>query len=259
MNQFSKKKFIVANWKMTPATAKEAAELFNAAGRIAKKIRNVKIVICPPFVYLSALRVTRYELQLGAQDLFWEDEGSYTGEVSAKMLKNLNVQYVIIGHSERRRYLNETDEAVNKKIKAALQNNLKVIFCIGERERDEAGNYLQFVKEEAIKGLDKIPTKFLKNLIITYEPVWAISTANKSKKGYHPDTPEDAREMAMYIKRVLVSVFGKIAYNIPILYGGSVDAINAKDFLEKGGVEGLLVGRASWNAKSFEELLKSIS
>jgi triosephosphate isomerase len=256
------KKLIIANWKMNPQTVKEAAELFNATARTARKIKNTKVVICPPFVYLGLFAKkfqvpsSKFQVQLGSQDIFWEDSGSYTGEVSAKMLKNIGVQYVIIGHSERRR-LGETDEMINKKIKQALQNSLKVIFCAGEWERDEAGNYLQFVKDEIKKGLKKIPAKLLKNLIIAYEPVWAISSVAKSGKArFNADTPENAQEMAIYVKRVLVSLFGKICRNVPVLYGGSVDEKNAAAFLKKEGIDGLLVGRASWSAKLFEEILK---
>jgi len=251
------KKLIVANWKMNPSTPEEARELFNGVSKIAKKIRKAKIVICPPFIYLS-LFPKNPKISLGSQDVFWEDSGSYTGEVSARMLKNLGVEYVIIGHSEKRR-LGETDEIINKKIKQALKNKLKVIFCVGELERDEGGEYLQFVKDEIIKGLDKIPAKLFKNLIIAYEPVWAISTNGKSGKArFNTDTPENAQEMAIYAKRVLVSIFGRIARNIPVLYGGSVDAKNAASFLNKEGIDGLLVGRASWNVKTFGELLKNI-
>jgi triosephosphate isomerase len=197
-------------------------------------------------------------LKLGSQDVFWEEEGSYTGEISAKMLKNLGVEYVIIGHSERRR-LGETDEAINKKIRQALKNHLKVIFCVGEFERDDENKYFQFVKNEISKGLDKVPTRLLKNLIVAYEPIWAISSVNKSGKArFNADTPENAQEMAIYIKRVLVSLFGKIVQKSPVLYGGSVEAENAASFLKKEGIEGLLVGRASWSAKTFGELLKNI-
>ncbi len=268
------KKLIVANWKMNPQTLKESRELFNSISKYAKKIRNAKIVVCPPFIYLGLLskrfRVSKISkvkplfdkgltfVSLGSQDIFWEDGGSYTGEVSAKMLKNLGVEYVIIGHSERRR-LGETDEIINKKIKQALKNKIKVIFCVGELERDEGGEYLQFVKDEIIKGLDKIPAKLFKNIIITYEPVWAISSSEKLDKArFNADTPENAQEMAIYAKRVLVSIFGRIARNIPVLYGGSIDEKNAASFLNKEGIDGLLVGRTSWNAKTFGELLKNI-
>jgi len=256
------KKLIVANWKMNPQTLKEARELFNGVSKYAKKIRNSKIVVCPPFVYLGFFSKNQI-LFLGAQDVFWENPpaggGSYTGEISAKMLKNLGVKYVIVGHSECRQ-LGETDEIINKKIKQALKNKIKVIFCVGELKRDEGGEYLQFVKDEIIKGLDRIPAKLFKNLVITYEPVWAISSSAKSDKAqFNADTPENAREMAIYAKRVLVSVFGRIARNVPVLYGGSVDAKNAASFLNKEGIGGLLVGRTSWNAKTFGELLKNIS
>ncbi len=252
------KKLIVANWKMNPQTLKKARELFNDISKYAKKIRNEKIVVCPPFIYLT-LFPKNPKISLGSQDVFWEDGDSYTGEVSAKMLKNLGVEYVIIGHSERRQ-IGETDEIINKKIKQALKNNIKVIFCVGELERDEGGEYLQFVKDEIIKGLDKIPAKLFKNIIITYEPVWAISSSAKSDKArFNADTPENAQEMAIYAKRVLVSIFGRIARNIPVLYGGSIDGKNAASFLNKEGIDGLLVGRTSWNAKTFRELLKNIS
>ncbi len=251
---------------MNPSTTREAVELFSATEKAARKARNAKIVVCPPFVYLGLfsknLKPRSYKLKpdLGAQDVFWENPpaggGFYTGGISAKMLKNSGVKYVIIGHSERRR-LGETDEMINKKIKAALRNKLNVIFCVGETERDEEGRYLYFIKEEITRGLEKIPSKFFKNLIVAYEPVWAISSAKKSGK-FHPDTPEDAYQMATYIKRLLVSACGKIGRNIPILYGGSVDPKNAGDFLNRGNADGLLVGRTSWNAKKFGELLKNI-
>jgi len=258
------KKLIVANWKMTPQTLKEARNLFTDTVKAGKKIRNAKVVVCAPFIWISALAGSaKSKVALGAQDVFWEDPpaggGSYTGEVSVKMLKSAGVQYVIIGHSERRR-LGETDEIINKKIKRAVANNLKVIFCVGEFERDEAGNYFQFIKDEIKKGLKDISSRFLKNLIVVYEPVWAISRVNRSGKArFNADNPEDALEMATYIKRVLVSIFGKSARRVPVLYGGSVDPGNAGDFLEKGNVDGLLVGRASWNGKTFDELLRNIS
>ncbi len=252
------KKLIIANWKMTPDTADKAKALFVATAKAARKIRNAKVIACPPFIWISFFRPT-FNVGLGAQDVFWEESGSYTGEVSVKMLKSAGVQYVIIGHSERRR-LGETDEIVNKKIKRAVAGNLKVIFCVGEFERDEAGNYFQFLKDEIKKGLKDIPSRFLKNLIVVYEPVWAISRANRSGKArFNADNPEDAFQMATYIKRVFVSIFGKQGRRVPVLYGGSVDPGNAGDFLEKGNVDGLLVGRASWNGKVFSELLRNIN
>jgi len=252
------KKLIVANWKMNPASADEARDLFSKISRMAGKLRNAKVVVCPPFVYLGFFSKNS-KVKLGGQDVFWEEGGSYTGEISASMLKNLHAEYVIIGHSERRR-LGETNETVNKKIKQALKYGFKVIFCVGEPERDESENYLQFVKEEVIKGLEQISTRLFKDLIVAYEPIWAISSAKKFGKGFfYADTPENVFQMGTYIKRVIVSAFGKNAANVPVLYGGSVDAKNAADFLIKGNVDGLLVGRTSWNAKEFGELLKDVN
>lgn len=252
------KKLVIANWKMNPASAKEAKALFVAAANIAGKIHNIKVIICSPFIWIPLLKSSK-SADLGAQDVFWEESGSYTGEVSAKMLKNAGAHYVIIGHSERRK-LGETDEIVNKKIKCALETGLKVIFCVGEFERDEVESYFQFIKEEIKNGLNGISPRFLRNIIVVYEPVWAISKAGHSgKTKFNADNPEDAFQMATYIKRILVSGFGKQARRVPVLYGGSVDPKNAGEFLEKGNIDGLLIGRASWNGKTFRELLKNIS
>ncbi len=252
------KKIIIANWKMTPSTIREARELFVKISRAAGKLRNAKVVVCPPFVYLG-LFSKNSKVGLGGQDVFWEEGGSYTGEISASMLKSLNAKYVIIGHSERRR-LGETNEMVNQKIKQALKYGFKVIFCVGESERDESENYLQFIKEEVIKGFEQVPVRLFKDLIVVYEPIWAISSAKKfGKVFFHADTPENVFQMGTYIKRVIVSAFGKNAGSVPILYGGSVDAKNAVDFLVKGNVDGFLVGRTSWNAEEFGELLKNVN
>jgi len=255
------KNLVVANLKMNPPTLLEAEKLFDNICKISPKIKNTDIVVCPPFIYLDAfsrkLKAKSYTLnpKLGAQDVFWENKGSYTGEVSALMLKSMGSKYVIIGHSERRRELGETDEMINRKIKTALKNNLKVIFCVGEKHRDEKGDYLKFVKRELLNGLEKVARKDFKNLIIAYEPIWAIS----SQKNAQADVPENLFQMGVYIRRALFFKFGrKIAREIPILYGGSVNAKNARDFLEKGKVQGLLVGRVSWKVDSFTKLLESI-
>lgn len=256
------KKLIIANWKMTPQSLAEAEAFFYELQKVSQKLKNMEIVICPPFIYLGNLHEMPH-VKLGSQDVFWENppsgKVSFTGEVSVSMLKNSGAKYVIIGHSERRSPppggLGETDEMINKKIKTALKKNLKVLFCVGERERDENGEYLKFVKGQIVAGLDKLSRKDLKNLIMVYEPVWAIS----SSKNARADTPAELFEMSVYIRRILFFKFGKkIAHSTPILYGGSVDALNAKSFLEKGSVQGLLVGRASQKIKTFIELLKNI-
>jgi len=255
------KKLIVANLKMNPQTIKEAEQFFGDVLDSTKKIKNTEIIICPPFVYLESLskmlHASRFKLQvkIGAQDVFWENKGPYTGEISTTMLKSLGTKYVIVGHSERRRDLGETDEMINKKIKMALKHNLKVIFCVGEERRDERGDYLKFVKKELLNGLGKIARKDFKNLIIVYEPIWAIS----SQKNAQADTPENLFQMGVYIRRALFFKFGrKIARETPILYGGSVNAKNARDFLERGKAQGLLVGHASLKVDSFIKLLENI-
>jgi len=256
------KKFVVANWKMNPQTVKEAEQLFEGICGGAPKSKNLEVAICPPFVYLDRLfgkiQNTKYKIQVkfGAQDAFWEKQGSYTGEVSIPMLKNFGVRYLIVGHSEERNYLNVNNEMVNKKITAALKNNLKVIFCVGEKERDEKGEYLKFIKREVIEGLAKMTKADLKNLMIAYEPIWAIS----SRKGAIADTPENFLQTSIYIRRVLFFRFGlKVSRGTPILYGGSVDSQNVREFFEQGRADGVLVGRASWKVKSFTDLLKKIS
>ncbi|MDD5033009.1 MAG: triose-phosphate isomerase [Candidatus Pacebacteria bacterium] len=256
------KNLIVANWKMNPDSAEDAEYLFDGILKSAPKLKNTEIIICPPFAYLdrlsqkSKIKNGKVKTYLGAQDVFWENKGAFTGEISPKMLKKIGANYVIIGHSERRKNFVETDEMINKKIKAALKSGLKVIFCVGEFERDEKGEYLKFVKNEVLEGLKGIPRALTKNLTLAYEPVWAIS----SNKGARPDTPEELLQMIIYIRRILFFRFGRKIYkDTPVLYGGSVDENNAKNFIEKGQAQGLLVGRASLSAKSFVELLKSIN
>lgn len=251
------KKIIIANWKMNPASPREAKRIFAGVRRTAGRLKKVETVICPPFVYLPMFRgSTSKHLQLGAQDLFWENppagKGSYTGEISAEMLKELGVKYVIVGHSERRRYFGETNEIINKKIKTALGAGLKVVFCVGEKERNPGEDYLRFVKEEIMAGLKGVQRRFLKNLIIAYEPIWAIG-----KKGGAADAPEDILQMALYIRRILLFAAGKdLARAISVLYGGSVDPKNAEGFLRAAGVQGLLVGHESLVPKDFNQILK---
>ncbi len=247
------KKIIIANWKMNPSTLKEARLIFGGTKQAAAKLKNVETVICPPFLYLHELMPKGGKLRMGAQDVFWDDKKtSYTGEISAKMLKDAGAKYVIIGHSERREHLGETNETVNKKIKNALKSGLKVVFCVGEKERNSECDYLRFVREEIETGLKGVPRKLVKNLIVAYEPVWAIG-----KSGKNAADPEDVSRMVIYVRRTLMPVTGKDwAKKIPILYGGSTDAKNAEGFLRRAGVRGLLVGHQSLIPKSFGEILK---
>lgn len=204
------KPLIVANWKMNPQSLKEARSLFD-------KVKKSGGVICPPFVYLASLKADC------AQDVFWEDSGAYTGEISPLMLKDLKVKYVIIGHSERRKYFKEAGEVIDKKLKAAMNAGLKPILCIDK--------------------ISQIPKDIKGNIIIAYEPLFAIGTGKAC-------SPERARSMRTAIKKVVGS-------STPILYGGSVNSQNARDYIKKAGFQGLLVGGASLKPQEFINIIKN--
>lgn len=214
------KKLIVANWKMNPLSLKEAKFLLNSVKKNIKKnikkIRNTDIVICPPFVYFSALKPN------GAQNVFYEEKGAFTGEISPLMLKNFGIKYVIIGHSERRKYQKETKETIKNKIKKALSAGLKPILCIDK--------------------VSQIPEDIKKGIIIAYEPLFSIGTGK-------PCLPEKAKKIRMLIKNKI---------KVPVLYGGSVNSQNARDYIEKSGFQGLLIGGASLNAQEFGKIVQNI-
>lgn len=213
-----KKIFIIANWKCNPKSLAEAKGLFD-------RVKRTNAIICPPFVYLSELSYDK----LGAQDCFWEQAGAYTGEVSPKMLKSLGVKYVIIGHSERRA-MGETEEIIEKKLRAALKANLIPILCIGEKKGENAKKVIS----------RQLKNKNLKGAIIAYEPVWAIGTGNFCK-------PQKAKQALDFIKQRI---------NNKVLYGGSVNSKIAGDYI-KVGFDGLLVGGASLDAKEFIKIVKN--
>ncbi|MDP2705145.1 MAG: triose-phosphate isomerase [Patescibacteria group bacterium] len=244
-------KLIVGNWKLNPTSKETAKKTFLSIRKKLAKIRKSKVVICPPFPYLSLLQpLVKGKIILGAQNVFWENEGAFTGEVGSKILKNVGVTYVIIGHSERRA-LGETNEIVNQKIKIALKDGLKVILCVGERERDTHGEYLQFLSSQIKQSLDKVQKKSLENVIVAYEPVWAIG-----KSDSEAITGASLHEMVLFVKKVVSDVYGYSAgMSMAVLYGGSVSPRNAEDILGKGEVDGLLVGRQSLEPEGFGEIL----
>ena len=248
------KVLIVANWKMNPETAEEARDLFLATRKITKNLKNTKVIICPPYIYLQKLEsLADNTIILGAQDVFSEQAGSFTGEISPNMLKNEGESYVIVGHSERRA-LSETDESIAKKVSASLKTGLNVILCVGEKERDAHGEYLHFLRQQIINSIGKLQKRYLKNLTIAYEPVWAIG-----KSEIEAMRPTDLHETSIFIKKILSEIYGQTeGVKVPILYGGSVNHKNAKDLLTLGEVQGLLVGRESLNPKKFENLLLTI-
>lgn len=255
------KLLIVANWKMNPETLKEAKELFQIAQRAVRGVKGTEVVICPPFPYLTRFRLqVSGFMKLGAQNCFYEQNGAYTGEVSPSMLKDLGCAYVILGHSERRQYLGETNEIINKKVKAALKAGLKVILCIGENMRDSfdaRGHWTHEldpkVKDELVLALDGVQKSKIGNLAVAYEPVWAIGTGNAA-------TPNDVLSAKIFIRKIIGDMFNrKIAETVRVLYGGSTDRKNAADFVKEGQADGLLVGGASLDAEEFIEMIKNIS
>lgn len=247
------KKLIIGNWKLNPTSLTEAKKLQVKIRQKISSLRNVNVAVCPPTAYLSVLSPGRAKsaLGLGAQEVFWQAAGAYTGQTSPLALKDLRVAYVIVGHSEQRA-LGETDDLVNQKIKAALDYGLRPILCVGEKERDDSGHYLAQIKRQLEDGLDKVPKKTPENLVIAYEPVWAIG-----KDALGVETPEGFLQHALFIRKTLSAMFGqKEATRIPILYGGSVSLKNADSFLRQGQADGLLVGRESLDPVNFSAIAK---
>ena len=243
---------VVGNWKLNPLSLLEAKDLFNAIKKQVLKTPEITAVVTPPFLFIPELsRFVKEEgLKLGAQDVFWEEVGAFTGEISASQLVNFNVKYVIIGHSERRA-LGESNEQVNKKTKAALKKKMIPIVCIGEKYRDEQGVFFREI-EEQIKGLTAgLEKKDLAKIIIAYEPIWAIGTGKTA-------TAEDIKEMQIFIFSTLTKLFDrKVAEKIPLLYGGSVKSSISRDLHENGGMNGFLVGGASLKAEEFVNIIKT--
>jgi len=246
-------KIVVANWKMNPQSQKEAEVLFNGISKEAKNIKNTKIIICPPSAFLFvSKKIKSKKIILGAQDVGSHEEGSHTGEISAKMLSNMGVKYVIVGHSERRSQ-GESNQIVNQKLLNLLKSKLFPILCVGESQRDKEGDYLSFVGGQIKECLAGVAKSQMSNITIAYEPIWAIG-----KNATREATTEEFVEMKIYIKKVISDIYGeKIAHSTTIIYGGSVNSLNASFFVEKGGADGLLVGRDSLNPKKFGAILST--
>ena len=249
-------KLIIANWKMNPASVEVAKEIITEINKESKHFGDVNLVVCPPFVYLNEVASVIFnskKIVLGAQDVFVGEGVSHTGEVGIKLLKKAGVEYVLIGHSERRELL-DTDQIVKEKMIGALKEGFKVILCVGEKERNEHGDHYHEIKKQIEDAITKLPKKYIKNLIIAYEPVWAVGrTESEAIK------PDQLHEISIFIKRLVSDICGpKEVDKIKILYGGSVTKNNAKEIFEKGNVDGLLVGRESLKVKNFTELIKQI-
>ena len=247
-------KLIIANWKMNPESLKESESIFNSISILSKNIKNTEIVVCPPFPFLNLTRKTKNKnVVLGAQNLFYEISGSYTGQVSPKMLSNLGVKYVILGHSESR-LMGDTNEVINKKILISLKSKILPILCVGENTRDTHGEYLSFVKNQIEECLLSVSKLQIKNITIAYEPVWAIG-----KNAIREATSDEFIEMRIFIKRIIADTYGiNIANAVKIIYGGSVNQNNARSFAIDGEADGLLIGRDSLIPKNFGAILNAI-
>lgn len=247
------KSLIVANWKMNPATLKEASKLYEETKRASLAAKNVSVVVAPPAVFLRDLAAATKgaKVPLAAQNVHFEKSGSYTGEISIPQVADAKASYVIVGHAERRA-LGETNEEAGKKVAAVLEAKLTPILCVGEKTRTPAGEHFVFVKEQLRAGLQHVSPAKIGKVIIAYEPVWAIGAAQ-------PMSPRDMHEMSIFIRKAIVEKYGDLGMNITVLYGGSVDAASAPLMLRDGDVKGLLVGRASVDGKAFAELLAAAS
>ena len=229
-------------------------EAINFIQELAPLVKDTKneVILCVPYIdlFYALLHVQGTNIKIGAQNMHWEEKGAYTGEVSAPMLKSIGVEYVIIGHSERRQYFAETDETVNKKIKSALAHGLKPIVCVGETlEQRENGQTEQIVTSQVEKAFEGIPASELEKIIVAYEPIWAIGTGKTATK-------EDANSTIMQIRKKIAEMYGQNEANgVIIQYGGSVKSANAKELFEMSDIDGGLVGGASLKADEFAKIV----
>ena len=243
-----RKPIMAGNWKMN-MTEQEAVDFVTKLKPLVKDVHERIIIICPPFPCLSKVCdvVCDSNIALGAQNVYWEEKGAFTGEVSAAMLKSVGCTYVIIGHSERRQFFGETDDTVNKRIFAALKHKLMPIVCVGETlEQREKGDTFKVIETQIKGAINNIPVDEWDNMTIAYEPVWAIGTGKTA-------TPEQAQEVHAFIRKLLPK---EVAEKTRILYGGSVKPDNVKELMAKPDIDGGLVGGASMKVDSFEQLIK---
>ena len=252
-----RKTIIAGNWKMYK-TITEAIELTTGLKRELFKLdfAKVDVVVCPAFTALSEVSevLNESEISLGAQDIYWQEEGAFTGEVSPLMLKDAGCQYVIIGHSERRQFFAESNESVNKKIKAALKIELTPIVCVGENLQErESNNTFKVIESHIKNGLVDISAEDMLKIVIAYEPVWAIGTGKTA-------SPEQAQEVHAYIRGLLKSMYGpEVSSSVRIQYGGSVKPENITELMNKPDVDGALVGGASLKVDSFSAIVTKAS
>lgn len=244
-----RKKVIAGNWKMNKSPVD--VETFMKKFPTLVKDSDAEVVLCVPYVDLKTAidLASGTNVKIGAQNMHYEEKGAFTGEISPKMLKDIGVEYVIIGHSERREYYNETDESVNKKLKAAFQYGLKPILCVGETlSQREDGITKSFVTTQVEKALEGLSNEQVSSMIIAYEPIWAIGTGKTASK-------EDANEVCGWIREKVRELYGDVANAIIIQYGGSVKSSNAKDLFGMSDIDGGLVGGASLDPEEFAKIV----
>ncbi|MBN1351327.1 triose-phosphate isomerase [candidate division KSB1 bacterium] len=248
-----RRKIIAGNWKMNK-TGAEAIELAKALKVKSVNIERADMVICPPFtaLYQTAEIIKASKIKLGAQNVYWEDSGAFTGEISLPMLKDAGCEYAIIGHSERRQFFGETDETVNRKIQKVTGSDLTAIVCVGETlEQRKAGDTERIINTQISNGFAGITQEQMKRIIIAYEPIWAIGTGMTA-------TPEQAEDVHLFIRNLIKSLYGAAAADmIRIQYGGSVKPDNAAELLSQPDIDGALVGGASLKADAFIEIIKA--
>ena len=247
-----RRKIVAGNWKMN-LVAHEAAELFNEIQFYCNENRpNCEVCVFPSSIYLAALNGNAQAVKVGSQNASDQAKGAYTGEISVNQLHSIGVKMSLVGHSERRTLFGESDDLLNRKIKLLIQNEFEPVFCIGETlEQREAEGHFDIIENQITKGLSEISRAQISDIVIAYEPVWAIGTGKTA-------SPEQAQEMHAYIRSVLSDLYDKeIAENTPILYGGSVKPGNAKDIFGKEDVDGGLVGGASLNANDFISIIQA--
>ena len=247
----SRKKIVAGNWKMN-MTQDESINLISELNQITSN--DVEIKIAPSFTNLSKaiLMLENSEIEVIAQNVHFEERGAFTGEISVEMLKSIGVRNVIIGHSERRKYFNETDIILSKKVKVAIDNSMKIIFCVGEELSErEKGNHFDLIKSQIINGLFEFSTDKIKSIIVAYEPVWAIGTGKTAEN-------HQIQQMHEFIRKLFKDNYGNdISNKLRILYGGSVKANNAKEIFSLADVDGGLIGGASLNFSDFKAIVQA--
>ncbi|MBT7086285.1 MAG: triose-phosphate isomerase [Desulfobacterales bacterium] len=248
----NRKPLISGNWKMFK-TCSEATEAASQLAKLVGGVSDREVMIAPTYTSLALVSAAVKDsiVSVGAQNLFWEDEGAYTGEISADMVTSAGCEYVIIGHSERRQYFNETDENVNKRIKAAIKGNLKPVLCIGETwEEREAEKTFSVLDKQVKKGLEEFSLSDLGSLVIAYEPVWAIGTGKTA-------TTDQAQDVHKFLRSLIKEMYGEeLAESMRILYGGSVKPANIAELMSMPDIDGALVGGASLDPETFSQIVK---